>query len=64
VLFNQLLPLINYERLYGVALYKEVLFRRGVSASKACRAPGKLLDAHTLREFDVIFRDASALFTI
>lgn len=64
VLFNQLLPLINYERLYGVALYKEVLFRRGVIASKACRAPGKPLDAHVLREVDAIYRDVSSLFTI
>ena len=24
-LFNQLLPLINYERMYGIAVYKEVL---------------------------------------
>ncbi len=62
-LFNQLLPLINYERLYGVALYKEVLARRGVIASKACRAPGKPLDTHALREIDAIYREVSPLFT-
>ena len=42
--FNRVLPLINYERLYGVALYKEVLYRRGVIACRACRTPGKELD--------------------
>lgn len=61
-LFNQLLPLINYERLYGVTLYKEVLHRRGVIATKTCRAPGKPLDVHALREVDAIFRDVSSLF--
>jgi 4-hydroxy-tetrahydrodipicolinate synthase len=61
-LFNQLLPLINYERLYGVALYKEVLYRRGIFASKACRAPGKQLDAHGLAEVDAIMRGVEPLF--
>lgn len=61
-LFNQLLPLINYERLYGVALYKEVLYRRGVITSKACRAPGKGLDAHALTEVDAILRGVEPLF--
>jgi len=63
-LFNQLLPLINYERLYGVALYKEVLVRRGVIASKACRAPGSLLDSHGLVEVDAIMRGVEPLFRV
>jgi len=35
--FNRQLPLINYERLHGVAVYKEVLYRRGVFATPLCR---------------------------
>ena len=63
-LFNQLLPLINYERLYGVAVYKEVLYRRGVITSRACRAPGKGLDADDLAELDAIMVDVEPLFTV
>ncbi|MFN8494575.1 MAG: dihydrodipicolinate synthase family protein [Caldilineaceae bacterium] len=63
-LFNQLLPLINYERLYGVAVYKEVLYRRGVIAARTCRAPGKGLDADDLAELDAIMVDVEPLFTV
>jgi 4-hydroxy-tetrahydrodipicolinate synthase len=63
-LFNQLLPLINYERMYGVTLYKEVLVRRGVIASKTCRAPGKMLDAHGLAEVDAIMGCVEPLFRL
>lgn len=61
--FNQLLPLINYERLYGVALYKEVLVRRGVIATRVCRAPGKSLDAHGMAEIDAVLGQVEPLFT-
>lgn len=61
-LFNDLLPLINYERLYGVALYKEVLYRRGVINSRACRAPGQPLDEQGMAEINVILRDVEPLF--
>jgi 4-hydroxy-tetrahydrodipicolinate synthase len=60
--FNRVLPLINYERQYGVALYKEVLLRRGVIASRACRTPGKELDAHDSAELDAILADIAPLF--
>jgi dihydrodipicolinate synthase/N-acetylneuraminate lyase len=63
-LFNQILPLINYERLYGVAVYKEVLYRRGVIATRASRAPGQWLDDHDRAELDAIMRDAQGLFTL
>ena len=55
--FNRLLPLINYERLYGVAVYKEVLVRRGVIRSRACRAPGNVLDEPARREIEAILCD-------
>jgi 4-hydroxy-tetrahydrodipicolinate synthase len=62
-LFNRLLPLINYERLYGVAIYKEVLHRRGVFATTVSRAPGQQLDDDDRAELDAILADVEALFT-
>jgi len=63
-LFNQLLPLINYERLYGVAAYKEVLYRRGVFATRVSRAPGRKLDQDDYAELDGILADVAPLFKI
>jgi dihydrodipicolinate synthase/N-acetylneuraminate lyase len=63
-LFNQLLPLINYERLYGVAVYKEVLYRRGVIATTVSRAPGARLDDADRAELDALLADVGSLFTI
>lgn len=63
-LFNRLLPLINYERLYGIAVYKEVLHRRGVIATTVSRAPNARLDDNDRRELDAILADVDSLFTI
>lgn len=60
--FNRVLPLINYERQYGVALYKEVMVRRGVIANRTCRTPGKQLDGPDNAELDAILADVSPLF--
>jgi 4-hydroxy-tetrahydrodipicolinate synthase len=62
-LFNRLLPLINYERLYGVALYKELLYRRGIIATRVSRAPGQALDDADRAEIDAILEDVGGLFT-
>ncbi len=62
-LFNQLLPLLNYERLYGVAVYKEVLRRRGVIATRVCRAPDRTLDDHDRAELNAILAEVEPLFT-
>jgi dihydrodipicolinate synthase/N-acetylneuraminate lyase len=62
-LFNQLLPLINFERLYGVAVYKEVLCRRGVFATRASRAPGNVLNDDDRAELNAILADIEPLFT-
>jgi dihydrodipicolinate synthase/N-acetylneuraminate lyase len=64
VLFNRLLPLINYERLYGIALYKEVLYGRGIFATRVSRAPGKDLDDADRAELDAILRDVEPLFAL
>jgi len=63
-LFNQLLPLINFERMHGVAVYKEVLYRRGIFATTVARAPGKALDAFDQAELDAILADVGSLFSI
>jgi len=36
-LFNRLLPLLNLEAIFGVAMYKEALKRRGVIAHTTIR---------------------------
>lgn len=64
VLFNRLLPLINYERLYGVAIYKEVLHRRGVFATTHARQPGAALDDADHTELEAILRDVEPLFRV
>lgn len=63
-IFNQLLPLINYERMYGIAVYKETLLRRGIIATNLSRAPGAVLDEDDRRELDEIFKDVEELFTL
>jgi len=62
--FNRLLPLINYERLHGVAVYKEILYRRGVITTRVCRAPGRPLDAQDQAELDAILADVAPLFRL
>jgi dihydrodipicolinate synthase/N-acetylneuraminate lyase len=62
-LFNRLLPLLNFERMHGVAVYKQVFVRRGIFTSAASRIPGAYLDQHDLQEFDAIWCDIEQLFT-
>lgn len=61
-LFNQLMPLLNFERLHGIAVYKEVLYRRGIIATTTSRAPGKALDQLDLQELEAILQDVAPLF--
>ncbi len=63
-LFNEVLPLINMERMHGVALYKEVLRRRGIFATPLSRQPGKYLDEWDLQEVDAVLADVESLFTL
>jgi 4-hydroxy-tetrahydrodipicolinate synthase len=64
VIYNRLLPLLNIEWLYGAAVYKEVLRRRGVLDSAIVRGPGlHHLDASDHLELGAILEDVSELFT-
>jgi 4-hydroxy-tetrahydrodipicolinate synthase len=63
-IFNQLLPLINFERMHGVAVYKEVLYRRGIFKTRVSRAPGRELDAYDQAEMDAIWKDVTPLFRL
>ena len=64
-LFNQLLPLINFERMHGVAVYKAILHRRGIFKTTLSRAPGKYLDTADQAELDAILgAGVESLFAI
>ncbi len=63
-MFNRVLPLISYERQYGVALYKEVMYRRGVISNRVCRAPGRELDEWDRLEVDAIMADVAPLMKV
>ncbi len=63
-LYNRVLPLLNFERMHGVATYKEVLYRRGIFRSRASRAPGKFLDELDRAELDAILADIEGLYKL
>ncbi|MCC6166827.1 MAG: dihydrodipicolinate synthase family protein [Caldilineaceae bacterium] len=63
-LFNQILPLINFERMHGVAVYKEVLYRRGIFKTRVARAPGKTLDDYDRAEIDAIMAGVEPIFRL
>jgi 4-hydroxy-tetrahydrodipicolinate synthase len=63
-LFNALLPLLNFEQMYAVAAYKEVLRRRGVIATGFCRGGPAALDDMDHLELDRILADLDPLLRI
>jgi len=61
-IYRLLLPLLTFEVGYGPAVYKEVLFRRGVIASSAFRQTGgRILDKLAMAELDDIMSDLDPL---
>ena len=64
LLFRELLPLLNYEALFGAAVYKEVMYRRRIIASPYKRLPGLVLDRYDQLELDRILDELSPLFTV
>ena len=63
-IFNQVLPIFSFERMHGVAAYKEIFYRRGIFKTRVARAPGKGLDAMDRAEVDAIWGDVEALFSL
>lgn len=62
--FRLLLPLLDYEAMYSVAVYKEVLRRRGVIKTARVRSPGTpRLDEGNHRELDQILSALAPLLT-
>ncbi len=62
--FNRLLPLMIYERLYGVRVYKEVMCRRGIIATPTQRTPGAALDECDRLELEVILEGVEPLYRL
>jgi dihydrodipicolinate synthase/N-acetylneuraminate lyase len=63
-LFNRALPLLNFEWMFSVALYKELLRRRGVIETSVCRAAPAELDELDLQELDAILEGVAPLFRV
>ena len=61
-LFDRLLPFVNLMTLLGLAVYKEVLVRRGVFVTAWVRQPGAVrLDQFDLRELDEVLARLESL---
>ena len=63
-LHREMLPLLNYEAAFGVAVYKDVLWRRGIIRTPNRRLPGLTLDDYDRQELDAILDDLAPRFTI
>ncbi len=60
-LFNRMLPLLNFQAVFRMAMTKEVLRRRGVIAAVHVRAAGPRLDAGDARELTALLADVADL---
>jgi dihydrodipicolinate synthase/N-acetylneuraminate lyase len=63
-IYHRMLPLLNAEHMYGAAIYKEVLVRRGVIRTAVMRGGVGSLDAVDQRELDGILADMGDLFRV
>jgi dihydrodipicolinate synthase/N-acetylneuraminate lyase len=61
-IYSALQPALVMEKLYGIAFVKECLYRRGLIAGTAMRAPGPDLDAIDRAELDHLWRGLEAHF--
>ena len=60
-LFNRMLPLLNFQAVFRMAMTKEVLRRRGVIRATRVRAAGPALDAGDVAELDRLLADIADL---
>jgi len=64
-IFNQMMPLLNMELMFGVVVYKEVLHRRGIISSTYIRNAGHYpLDEVDKKELEAKLIDLQPLFKI
>ena len=63
-IYDRLLPLINIENLYGIPVFKEILYTRGIISNTLVRSPGKTsLDKYDHKEINFLFDSIRDLFT-
>ena len=61
---TRMAPLNNFESLYGIRAFKEILYRRGVITSPTTRSPVKTyLDKYDLRELETLISSIDDLMT-
>ena len=63
-LFNRMLPLLNFQAVFRMAMTKEVLRRRGVITATHVRAAGPAFDAGDRRELDALLADVADLMPL
>jgi 4-hydroxy-tetrahydrodipicolinate synthase len=59
-----MLPLLNFQAVFRMAMTKEVLRRRGVIAATHVRAAGPVLDAGDTRELEALLADVADLMPL
>jgi 4-hydroxy-tetrahydrodipicolinate synthase len=59
--FNRMLPLLNFQAVFRMAMTKEVLRRRGIISATHVRAAGPSLDAGDVRELEQLLADIADL---
>lgn len=60
-LFNRMLPLLNFQAVFRMAMTKETLRRRGIIANAGKRAAGPELDAGDHRELTELLSEVADL---
>jgi len=63
-LCDRMLPLLNFQAVFRMAMTKEVLRRRGIIVATHVRAAGPALDAFDLRELDALMAGIADLVPI
>ena len=61
---NRMLPLLNFQAVFRMAMTKEVLRRRGIITATHVRAAGPLFDPGDHRELDALLADVADLMPL
>ena len=61
---REMLPILNFELMYGVEVFKHILVKRGVISNGTVRSPGRVqLDVKDHEEIDVLLSEIDHLLT-